>query len=112
MSSLNFLELFLVSNCVYKVNNFTNLFCEVNVLLPFWSLNSSSNLCISSSNDLKLGVLLSGLLILTLKYYFLIVYNDFNLFIISIFLVDIFRFSLIILSRYFILEFDIFNSYS
>ena len=44
MSSLNFLELFLVSNCVNKVNNFTNLFCEVNVPLPFRSLNSSSNL--------------------------------------------------------------------
>ena len=53
MSSLNFLELrakalgfavFLVSNCVNKVNNFTNLFCEVNVPLPFWSLNSFSKL--------------------------------------------------------------------
>ena len=41
MSSLNFLELFLVSNCANKVNNFTNLFCEVNVPLPFWPLNSS-----------------------------------------------------------------------
>ena len=58
MSSLIFLKLcakalrskglgsvvFLVSNCVNKVNNFTNLFCEVNVSLPFWSLNSFSKL--------------------------------------------------------------------
>ena len=45
MSSLNFLELraiFLVSNCVNKVNNFKNLFWEANVPLPFWSLNSFS----------------------------------------------------------------------
>ena len=78
MLSLNFLELFLVSNCVNKVNNFTNLFCGVSVPLPFWSLNSFSKLRILSSIILKLGVLLFGLLILTLKYYFLIVYNDFN----------------------------------
>ena len=83
------------------------------MLLPCCFLNSSSNLRTSSSIDLNfINLFISRLsLNLFLKYVSLCTYNSFNLVIILIFLIDISGFSLISLSKYFIIAFDISDSY-